>query len=75
MDCPNGCVVPMKQVKVERNFNKNGIPIVIRNLIMNVCPECGQESMPLKSARIVENILNGKIKPGGLFTAVMYQAA
>ena len=75
MDCPNGCVVPMKQVKVERIFYKNGIPIVIRNLIMNVCTECGQESMPLKSARAVEDILSGKIKPSGLFTAVMYQAS
>lgn len=75
MDCPNGCAVPMKQVKVERIFYRDGKPIVIQNLTMNVCPECGQESMPLKSARMVEDILNGKIKPIGQFTAVMYHAA
>ncbi len=75
MDCPNGCAVPMKQVKVERIFHRDGEPIVIRDLTMNVCPECGQESMPLKSARMVEDILNGKIKPIGQFTAMMYHAA
>lgn len=41
----------------------------------NVCPECGQESMPLKSARIVEKILNEEVEPVGQFTAVMYKAA
>ena len=75
MTCLNGCAVPMKQMKVERIFRRNGEPIVIRDLAMNVCPECGQESMPLKSARMVEDILNGKIKPIGQFTAVMYRAA
>jgi hypothetical protein len=61
---------------VERIFyRKNGEPIVIRDLMINVCPECGQESMPLKSARMVEDILNGKIKPIGQFTAVMYHVA
>lgn len=76
MDCPNGCIAPMKQMKVERIFHrKNGEPIVIRDLVINVCTECGQESMPLKSARMVEDILNGKIKPIGQFTAAMYRAA
>ena len=68
MDCPNGCAVSMKQIKVERIFyRKNGEPLVIRDLTMNICSECGQESMPLKSARMVEDILNGKIKPIGQF--------
>jgi hypothetical protein len=76
MYCPNSCAAPMKQMKLERIFyRKNGEPIVIRDLTMNVCPECGQESMPLKSARIVEDILNGKVKPIGQFTAEMYRAA
>jgi len=39
---------------------------------MHVCPECMQESMPLSSARIVENILNRKKKPSGKFTAELY---
>ena len=61
--------------RVERIFyRKNSVPLVIRDLAMNVCPECGQESMPLKSARMVEDILNGKIKPIGQFAAVMYRA-
>ncbi|MFQ6043900.1 MAG: hypothetical protein ACE5PV_23855 [Candidatus Poribacteria bacterium] len=76
MDCPNGCAMPMKQMKFDRIFyGKKGEPLVIKDLTMNVCLECGQESMPLKSARIVEDILNGKIKPIGQFTAVMYRAA
>jgi len=31
--------------------------------------------MPLKSARMVEDILNGKVNPIGRFTAMMYRAA
>ena len=75
MDCPNGCTVPIKQMKVDRIFYQDGEPIVIRNLTVNVCLECEQETMPLKSARIVEDILNGKIEPAGQFIATMYQAA
>jgi len=62
-------------MEIDRIFSKDGEPIVIRNITMNVCLECGQETMPLKSARIVEDILNGKIKPAGQFIAMMYQAA
>ena len=75
MECPNGCAIPMKQMEVERIFYRDGEPIVIRDLIVNVCSECGQETLPLKSARIVEKILNEEVEPIGRFTAVMYEAA
>lgn len=75
MECPNGCAVPMEQMKVERLIHKKGEAIIIQSLTMNVCPECGQESMPLKSARTVEDILKGELEPIGQFTAEMYQAA
>jgi len=75
MECPNGCSVYMESVLVERIFDRAGRPIVIRDLEMYVCPECGCESMPLRSARIVENVLNGQMEPIGQFTAPLFQSA
>ena len=75
IECPNGCSVSMKSVRVERIFNRAGRPIVIRDLEMYVCPECGCESMPLRSARIVENVLNGRVEPIGQFSAPLFQFA
>jgi YgiT-type zinc finger domain-containing protein len=75
MQCPNGCSSSMEERKVERIFYRNGEPIVIADLVIYVCPNCGQESMPLSSARIVENILNGKAKPSGRFTAELYEVS
>jgi YgiT-type zinc finger domain-containing protein len=63
----------MEERKEEKIFHRNGEPIVISDLIMYVCPDCGQESMPLSSARIVEDILKGKVKPSGKFTAELYE--
>ncbi len=75
MQCPNGCLSPMEERKVKKIFYRNGESIVISDLIMYVCPECMQESMPLSSARTVEDILNGKAKPSGKFTAELYEVA
>lgn len=76
MQCPNGCSSSMEERKVEKIFYRNGEPIVIADLAMYVCPNCGQESMPLSSARIIENILvNGKAKPSGRFTAELYEVS
>lgn len=75
MQCPNGCANSMQSVRVERIFYRSGNPVVIRNLEMNVCPECGCESMPLKSARIVENVLNGRMQSVGQFSAPLFQPA
>jgi YgiT-type zinc finger domain-containing protein len=69
VECPNGCLSPMEERKEEKLFHRNGEPIVISDLTMYVCPDCGQESMPLSSARIVEDILKGIVKPSGRFTA------
>ena len=60
MQCPNGCLIPMEEIKQDKIFYRNGEPIVITDLTMYVCPNCGQESMPLSSARLVEDVLNGK---------------
>ena len=63
----------MEKRKEEKIFRRNGEPVIISDLTMYVCPDCGQESMPLSSARIVENILNGRVKPSGSFTAKLYE--
>jgi len=75
MQCPNGCPSSMEERKEEKIFHHNGVPVVISDLVMYVCPNCGQESMPLASSRIVENILNGKAKPTGKFTAELYEVS
>ncbi len=63
----------MKIVQVERIFYRAGNPVVIRDLKMHICPECGSESMPLISARAVENVLKGQIEPAGEFSAPLYR--
>jgi hypothetical protein len=73
MECPNGCSKQMKIMRVERIFYRGEEPLVIRDLEIYTCLECGCESMPLSSARIVENVLNGKITPVGKFSAPLYQ--
>lgn len=73
MQCPNGCLFPMEERKEERIFHRAGESIVVSDLTMYVCKNCGQESMPLSSAKIVEDILNGKIKPSGKFNASLYE--
>ena len=40
---------------------------------MYLCPNCGQESMPLLSARLVEDVLNGKVKSCGKFVAEKFE--
>lgn len=73
MECPNGCPSPIEERKEEKIFHRNSESVVISDLTMYVCPDCGQESMPLSSARIVEDVLNGKIKASGKFTAELYE--
>jgi len=65
----------MEERKEEKIFHRGSEPIVISDLTMYVCPDCGQESMPLSSTRIVENILNGKVKSSGKFTAALYEVS
>ena len=74
MECPNGCLVFMKTVRVERILYRAGEPVVIRDLDVYVCSECGCKSTPLKSAQIVENILSGQIEPTGQCSAPLFQA-
>ena len=75
MQCPNGCHTSMAVKKEDKIFHRNSEPIVISDLTIYVCPECGQESMPISSARIVEAILNGQVKPSGKFTAELYEVS
>jgi YgiT-type zinc finger domain-containing protein len=63
----------MEERKEEKLFHRNSKSVVISDLTMYVCPDCGQESMPLSSARIVEDVLNGRIKPSGKFIAELYE--
>ena len=73
MQCPNGCPSPMEEKREEKIFHRYSESVVISDLNMYVCPDCGQESMPLSSARIVEDILNGKVEPSGNFTDELYE--
>ena len=73
MQCPNGCLIPMEKIKEDKIFYRNGEPIVVTDLMIYVCPNCGQESMPVSSARLVEDALNRKIKSTGKFVADKYE--
>lgn len=76
MQCPNGCGETMQQVRVEQLVHDNdGQPLVVVNLLMNVCPECGQESMPLESTRVVEGALRGEMPSTRKFVAPVYEMA
>jgi hypothetical protein len=75
MECPNGCSMQMEVAWVERIYYRAGKPIVIRGLEVYVCPECGCESLPLRSARLVEKVLTGHMEPAGLFSAPLFQPA
>lgn len=75
MQCPNGCATLMESKKEERIFHRNNQPVVISDLTVYVCPQCGQESMPLSSARMVESVLKGDVKPSGKFTAELYEVS
>ena len=73
MQCPNGCVSELEQRRVEKIFHRYDEPVVVSNLLVYICPECGHESLPLSSARLVENVLNGNVRPSGTFTAELYE--
>jgi hypothetical protein len=60
---------------VERIFYRANEPVVIGHLEVYICPECGGESLPLGSARIVENVLRGRLEPVGQFSAPLFQPA
>ena len=75
MECPYGCSAPMETTLVTRIFYRDAEPVVIQNLQVNICPECGYESLPLKSARIVESVLNNRLNPIGSFSAPLFQPA
>jgi len=66
----------MRRMAEERLLHSGeGDPIIVSNLVMNVCPDCGQESMPLESARTVERALRGEMAPTGQFTAPLFEVA
>ncbi len=73
MECPNGYSKPMETAFVERIYYRVGKPMVIRGLEVYVCPECGCESLPLRSARLIEKVLTGHMEPTGLFSAPLFQ--
>ncbi len=75
MECPNGCSTPMERTLVTRIFNRANEPVVIQNLKINICPECGFETLPLKTARSVEKVLNNRLEPIGNFSAPLFQPA
>ena len=75
MPCPSGCKTPMEKIKEDKIYYRNAEPIVITELVIPVCETCGQESMPLASARMVEDVLNDKVRPSGKFIAEKFEAS
>ena len=73
MQCPNGCTEEMHEKKIDQIYYRNTIPIVISDLFVYVCSICEHISIPLASAKKVEEILNGDKKPSGKFIAELYK--
>lgn len=73
--CPNGCAPPMEARRLDTVFRRHEEYVLITNLLMYVCEECGQERMPSVSARLVEAVLNGKIPASGEVRAELYDVA
>ena len=73
MQCPNGCPEAMYEKRIDQIYYRDNIPIVISDLTVYVCSDCGHISMPLASAKKVEEILNGNKKPSGKFIAELYK--
>ena len=73
--CPNGCAAPMETRRLERIFRRGTEPVVVADLEIEVCPDCGEEVLPLASARKVEAVLDGSAAPAGRFTAPLYKTA
>ena len=62
MKCPNGCKTEMKMKAVDKLYYIDNRPIIIKDLSVKMCEECGQETVPIQSVRSIENILAGKSK-------------
>lgn len=73
MQCPNGCSELMSKKRIDQIFYRDNTPIVISDLTVFVCSNCGHISMPLVSAKKVEEILNGNKTPTGKFIAELYK--
>ena len=74
MSCPNGCNAKMQEIKVERLFHKDGERIIIKDLPIKVCAECGQEAIPLSSMRIIDDVLKGKVQSLETVKTPLYHA-
>ena len=73
MNCPNGCKTEPEIQSIQKLFLKDGKPIIIQNLQVKVCPECGQEMIPLATMRVIEKVLNGEIAASGKVEADVFQ--
>ena len=75
MSCPNGCKTDMDEIKKNHLYFKNNKPILVKDLLTKICPECGQEALPLNSMRIIDDIIHGKCKSIGKVQTLVYQVA
>jgi len=73
MNCPNACNVEMESKKVEKLYHKDGKRFIIKDLIILICPECGEEAIPLSSMKIVDSIIQGKMEASELVEAPVYK--
>lgn len=74
MNCPNACQVEMESKKVEKLYHKDGERFIVKDLMILVCPECGQEAIPLSSMKIIDSIIQGKVEASEVVEALIYKA-
>ncbi len=60
--CPNGCQLSMEEERIDKVFHRdNGEYVLITNLLVYTCPNCGEQRVPDESAKIVEDVLDGRV--------------
>ncbi len=71
--CPNACPVKMEERRVERLYHKDNKRIIIKGLVIMVCPECGQEVIPLSSMKRIDVIIKGKVPVNEIVETPIYE--
>jgi len=66
----------MEERRVDKVFRrKNGEYVLVTNLVVHVCQHCGQESVPHDTARLIEDVLYGRIPATTVVSTELYDSA
>jgi YgiT-type zinc finger domain-containing protein len=73
--CPNGCGVPMQETHINEMFQRGDEYVMITNIPAFVCPNCGEESIPTSSVKLIEDVMSRKVAATKVVSAELYDSA